>query len=179
MKLQKIDKPIGYVGVTFSTESVKLLNQLIKDLGLQKDFKDDFHCTIAYSEKDFEFKLQNESESTVKIKDNKIIVPVKEYGTIKSFGNFKTDEGLNLHVALDSTFCKSEFKRCMKSGAVYDYDKYIPHITLMYNCTLPGEDKGIPIKYFKNTLDKYIGKKLTIVREYKQPLKKNWLKEAK
>jgi len=179
MKLSKIEKPIGYVGVMFSSESNRLLNQILKDLGLQKDFNDNFHCTIAYSKKNFKFKLPNENENTVKIKDDQIMVPVKEQCSIKGFGNFKTNEGLNLHIELNCLFCKSEFNRCIKSGAVYDYNKYIPHITLMYNCALPGEDKGIPMKYFKNTLDKYIGKKLTIVREYKQVLNKDWLKDAK
>jgi 2'-5' RNA ligase len=174
-----LDEKIGYVDVIFSHESNMLLNQIIKDLGLKKDFKDNFHCTIAYSKKDFNFKLPGEKLGNVKIRDLKAISTISETCTIKDFGNFKTDDGLNLHVVLDCKYCKSEFKRCIKAGAIYDYDKYVPHITLLYNCTLPGEDKAIPKKYFKNTLNKYIGKKLTIVRERKQKLNKNWVEESK
>jgi 2'-5' RNA ligase len=175
----KATDKIGYVDVIFDSESNRLLNQIIKDLGLIKDFNDNFHCTIAHSTKDFDFKLLGEDKNKVKIKDNKIIVKIKEKCTIKGFGNFKTNEGLNFHVVLDCPFCKSEFKRSLKSGAMYKYDNYIPHITLMYNCTLPGEDKSIPKKYFKNTLIKYIGKKLTIIQERKQKLNKNWVEDSK
>jgi len=178
-KQKFLNEKIGYVDVLFDSESNRLMNQIIKDLGLKKDFNDDFHCTISYSKKDFNFILPGEKLDNIKIKDNKVHVDINENCTIKGFGNFKTNEGLNLHIELDCPFCKSEFKRCVKAGAVYDYPEYIPHITLMYNCSLPGEDKGIPKEYFKNTLNKYIGKKIKIIKERKQKLNKNWVKESK
>jgi len=170
---------IGYIDVIFDSKSNRLLNQIIKNIGLIKDFNDEFHCTIAHSKKEFNFKLPGEELGKIEIKDEKIISNINETCIIKDFGNFETDNGLNLHVVLDCPFCKSEFKRSIKSGAIYDYNEYIPHITLMYNCSLPGEDKGIPKKYFKNNLEKYIGKKLTIIQERKQKLNNNWIKDSK
>jgi 2'-5' RNA ligase len=182
IKEEELRTKIGYVDVLFSSESNRLLNNIIKDLGLQKDFNDDFHCTIAYSTKEFDFKLPNESQAKI-TKNNKekniVHVPIKETCTIKDFGNFKTPEGLNLHVVLECDFCKSEFNRTKKAGAVYDYPEYTAHVTLMYNCSLPGETKGIPKKYFKNNLKKYIGKKLTLVKERKQKLNTNWVQDSK
>lgn len=171
-------KKFGYIDITFDSESNRLLNQIIKDLGLVKDFTDAFHCTIAYSKRAFIFELPGEKTNSEK-KDNKVSVKINETCKIKDFGNFKTDDGLNLHIVLDCLFCNSEFKRTKKAGASYDYTEYIPHVTLMYNCTLPGETEGIPLKYFSNTIKKYIGRKLNITKERKSELNKNWIEDTK
>jgi len=151
---------IGYVDIKFNKRSEDLLDKIIEDIGLKKDFKDEYHCTIAHSKKPFDIDLR---------------ANIKENCTIKGFGNFNTDNGLNLHVELDCLFCQSEFKRCIKNGAFYDHPKYIPHITLLYNCEKNGTK--LKVKDLKRKLDKYIGLTLDIISESKSKLNKNWLKD--
>jgi len=147
----------------------QLNSYILEDIGFEKDFKDSFHCTIAYSKKPFDMVLPGGTIGTSE-------VDIHEKAVIKGFGNFDTPEGFNLHVVLESPFLVSEHKRCLKNGAVFDYDEYIPHITLMYNCI--KDNKPIKVDNIPK-LKKYIGSSVLINKELKSPLNENWVNESK
>ena len=54
--------------------------------------------------------------------------------TIKDIAHFDTPEGKNLHLVLDCPWCEQQHRRSIKAGGTYDYDKYTPHVSIMYNC---------------------------------------------
>lgn len=159
-----------YADVIFSIASNKILDKIIKEFGLEKDFKDAYHCTLTYSKKKVPYLKTSKGTSqdrTGNAKD-KITKIVK----IKSFGHFDTDEGKNLHVVLDSDWCKAQFTRAIKAGATTDYPEYTPHITLMYNC-------GTEFKLDDKLVKKFIGTSLEMVEERISPLNLDWVEESK
>jgi len=160
-----------YVAVDYSPASVKFLDDIIKLLGLKKDFKDSYHTTIAYSTTEFVFYPKT---CMSRRKKRKWVPADKKIIKIKSIGHFKTPEGKNLHIELDAPFLESEHKRTLQAGAKYDFDKYIPHITLMYNCG-KFDVKDLP----QETLDKIIGKPLVMKDEYVEKLNLNWNEDNK
>lgn len=80
--------------------------------------EDELHCTISYSRKVFDH-IPNEEEV--------VITPEQLIG-IESLG----DEGA-IVLKFDSNELQDRFKTCMDEFATYDYDTYIPHITITYN----------------------------------------------
>lgn len=158
-----------YVGVNYTQASVDELQYITKLLGLEKDFDDQYHTTIAYSKRMFTFFPYTCGSKRRKVK----FVPGNMNKVkIKDIGHFNTPEGKNLHIVLDAPFCDMEHKRTLRAGAQYDHDKYIPHITLMYNC------KDFDINTFKKenaeTYHKIIGTHLVLKDEYVEKLDPNW-----
>jgi 2'-5' RNA ligase len=159
-----------YHAVEFSKESVKKINEILKDFGLEKDFTDSFHCTLTYSKKKIPFLKTSKNMKQVKgAVENGLNILV----SIKEFGHFDTPEGKNLHVVLNCPMCEQQFNKAIKQGGTFDYDAYTPHVTLMYDC---GE---FDIKKQNKLCEKYIGEKLSISKEYIKPLNKEWLDENK
>lgn len=150
-----------YMAVKFCQESNNKLIEIIKSFGLEKDFNDEFHCTITYSKKELVGFKTCLGESTSKLKN---------FVKIKGFGHFDTDSGKNLHIILECPFCEIEFARAKAAGATFDYDKYTAHVTLMYNC------KDFT---YSNQGDKFIGNKLIINEEYVETLNENWIDDNK
>ena len=149
-----------YVAVDFSDSTVTLFDDILKEFDLKKDFKDKYHCTLVYSKKKLNWFRTSKGDKD-KSAVNKLV-------TIKGFGHFDTEDGKNLHVILDCPYCEAEFQRAKKAGATFDYNKYTPHVTLMYNCkNFTYIDQG----------DKFIGKKVLIVNEYIEDLNLDWLEE--
>lgn len=158
-----------YVGVNYTQASVDELKYITKLLGLEKDFDDQYHTTIAYSKRMFTFFPYTCGSKRRKVK----FVPGNMNKVkIKDIGHFNTPEGKNLHIVLDAPFCDMEHKRTLRAGAQYDHDKYIAHITLMYNC------KDFDINTFKKenaeTYHKIIGTHLVLKDEYVEKLDPNW-----
>lgn len=158
-----------YVDVIFDKEGNDKLDKIIKAFGLEKDFKDAYHCTIAYSKKPIpKFKTitgdAQDSTGNAKSKISKTM-------TIKGFGHFDTPEGKNLHVEWDSPFCKAEAQRALDEGGTTDYPEYKAHSTLMYNC---GD-----FKLDKEIYKEFIGCEINIIQERIQPLNEDWVEDSK
>lgn len=158
-----------YVDVIFDKKGNELLDSIIKSFGLTKDFKDEYHCTIAYSKKRIPtFKT---SEGASQNENGEAKSKVNQTITIKGFGHFDTPEGKNLHVEWDSPYCKKEAQRALDEGGTTDYPEYKAHSTLMYNC----KDFTLDHKICKD----FIGKEINIIQERIQPLNENWVEDKK
>ena len=80
--------------------------------------EDELHCTISSSRKEFDH-TANEEEV--------IITPEQLIG-IEPLG----DEGA-IVLKFENSEIKKRFNQCMDEGATYDYDTYVPHISITYN----------------------------------------------
>jgi len=168
-KTVKVKEDGTYSDVIFSKASNKKLDDIIYSLGLIKDFKDDYHCTLVYSKKKIPFYKTSKGKSTDKNGDAKS--KMSQIVKIKGFGHFDTDEGKNLHIEIDCKFCEMQFNRAMSAGATYDYDNYKSHITLMYNVS-----KDFNLDDYDT--DKYIGQTLEIIEERISKLNLDWVEES-
>ena len=108
--------------------------------------KDELHCTIAYSKKDFEYTISKEDIYVSEFNSN--LEPLGDDGGIV----------LNIH----SQELQDRFNRCIIAGATYDYPSYKPHITISYS----GIDNIDEIK--QPDFDIILGS------EYTNPLDENW-----
>ena len=161
-----------YSDVIFSTSSNKKIDKLIKDLGLEKDFTDAYHCTLTYSKKYLPYLKTSKGVKQVKgISKNELS---KLIG-IKGLGHFDTDEGKNLHMVLDCKFCETQFHRHIKAGATTDYPEYTAHTTLLYNCKDFDIDKLT--KDQQSIVNEFKKEKLEIVEERITPLNANWVED--
>ncbi len=161
-----------YSDIIFSNNSNKKIDKILKYLNFKKDFNDNYHCTLIYSKKYLQYfktsKGTKQVNGEAKSKLSKLI-------KIKGFGHFDTPEGKNLHMILDCPWCKVQFDRAMKCGAKYDYDEYVPHVTLMYNCT----SKNSRFDISKVDMKEFIGVTLEIVEERISILNENWVEDSK
>lgn len=165
-----------YYDIIFDAKSNKKLEDITKALGLEKDFNDDYHCTLTYSKK--RKTTLKTSKGVVQTKGgdykdfnakNKLNLLTK----IKEFGHFDTKDGKNLHIVLDCSWCEKQHNRSIKAGCTFDYDKYTPHVTLMYNCGDFNLDDN------EDKWKKFIGTTLYIVEERISPLNDNWVEDSK
>ena len=163
-----------YSDVIFSKASVKKIDEMLKDLNLKKDFNDDFHCTLIYSKKPLPF-YKTSKGTKQHLRKHEAKDKISKLVKIKEFGHFDTPEGKNLHMVLDCYWCEQQFARAIRDGAKYDYDKYIPHVTLMYDCTVDNKYFDIKDKDTK----KYIGMSLELVEERITPLNEKWVEDSK
>jgi len=165
--IEDINKSGTYVAVDYTDASVKELNNILKLLNVKKDTNDPFHTTIAYSTKSFIFSpktclSKRRSRKFVPKNNNKVIVTGLELFDEK-----------NLHLTLNAPFCEEEFKRAQKAGAEYDYDKYIPHITLAYESNFNSKKLDEFKKDNSDILKKIIGTRLILKDEYVEKLDLN------
>lgn len=87
---------------------------------------DEMHCTIAYSRKEFNHKI---TPGEVEIKcDEQIQTYLEPLG----------DEGC-IVMKFESKEMQERFQKCIDEGATYDYDSYIPHITI----TMDGKNLNL------------------------------------
>lgn len=154
MKLNEIAKTSGtYVGVKLDDESCDRLKKLCKELGVPNRVpRDKLHSTIIYSRKHVpDLKADNSSypieATSIKLdifdtKDKKraLVLKIKCKELVKKHNNIM-----------------SEY------DATYDYDEYIPHVTISYNC---GD---FNISDFKGELPT-----VTFSSEYVEDLVLNW-----
>lgn len=121
-----------YAGLRYSAETEKVIQTFIKRSGIPNP-NDDIHTTILYSTKEC---------------PNYVPDTVPEYGDIK-FKGFRYF-GSALVIELDAPGLVMRHKALMKQhNAVYDYDEYIPHITISYDSDI---DVGTLSKdYFAKT----------------------------
>jgi 2'-5' RNA ligase len=159
----KNDTPEGgsYVAEEFDAESADKLYEFAKSLDVENLVpKEKYHITLIYSKKSLptSFKVKPLSER------NPVIVEPK------GLNIFQTQEGNNCLVVEFFTpdLVKRHESLMSKYNLTYDFDSYIPHVSISYNCG----DYEIPDDVnFKSI------KELKVVNEYHEPLNLDWTKE--
>jgi len=139
-----------YVNVTFTEETNDNLRKLQNDLNL-KNKTNDLHTTVVYSRKSIPWKI--------------IPIPNNTICTIKGFDIFKSiTTGIEtncLILLLKCSYLQKRHELAMNLGATYDYDKYIPHITLSYDCGIFDINK-LKIPKFPIIIESEHSKKLDL-----------------
>lgn len=151
-----------YVGLHFNDETKQMLKKIVDDEQIPSPTTtDDLHITVAYSKNDNfdDYSVSGKMEDPICAK-------------IKSFDIFPGQGGNNCLVAkLDCPGCTKLHNRTRELGANYDYDEYIPHITLSYDV---GD---VNKNYIKQLNNKYKGMEIYADEEYDSPIKTNWEKD--
>jgi len=113
-----------YVAAITATETETKLNDL---LGFKKDFDDKYHCTVIFSKKEVQVETR-----LLDIKD--ICVPIIT-GTVNGYKIFESEQyGKSFVLTLECLALLEIHETLMsKYKASFDYEQYIPHITLMYD----------------------------------------------
>lgn len=143
-----------YVGVKYDTDSVKKLKALIKQLKIPNEVPSSkIHTTIIYS--------------------RKYVPDIKTYDTIldivaipKKFTVFDTQDNKRaLVIELDCEYLVDRHNAIMEEyGTTYDFEKYIPHITLSYDIG----DLEFIYDFNENPIE------LVLTSEYTEKLILNW-----
>lgn len=151
-----------YVGVHFTPDTIEQVKKIIDNEGIPNPIDpDDLHSTIAHSSR---------SDIPGYEVDGELNEPVE--ARINNFKIFDTKEGGRcLVAALDSDYLHAKHKKTIDHGASYDFDEYIPHVTLSYNVGGDWDEENL-----KKLTNKYGGMRLTISDEYDQELDPNWVK---
>lgn len=151
-----------YVGMHFTPDTQELLKKIIHDEAVPNAVPcEKMHTTITYSKDNSvpDYQCDGELEEPIEAE-------------IDSFDLFPTAEGKKCLVA--KLNCPEFHKRhnLMRDlGASYDYDEYIPHITLSYNAGDLSADK------LEMLNKKYRGMRVYANEEYDEPIKNNWAKD--
>ena len=107
---------------TYVSLKVKNKDELynwFKNQGIERLDKNDLHCTLSYSKKEFRHD-KNDSEVVISQKDlNKTLVPLGNDGAVVL--KFKSSE------------LQKRFSKCKENGAISDYPNYQPHISIFYD----------------------------------------------
>ena len=150
-----------YIGLHFSPETKEQIKRIIHDEALPEPTPlEKLHTTITYSKNN-------------PVKDYSVAGKLEEpiNACIDSFDVFPTQDGNNCLVAkLDCPDCVERHNRTRELGASYDYDEYIPHITLSYNVGDISPDA------LDQLTKKYKGCPIVADEEYDEPLNDDWAK---
>ena len=158
---------ITYSEVLFSQKSGILINELLSDLGLKKDFKRAFHCTITYSRT---VVPDLTTSKGVKQIDGKAENDIFEIAKPIKLGSFLTRRGTSsLHIELDCPFCQEEVLRHIAAGVDRDFPIYNPHITILYDAKDFDIDNPTPSQL--TAISEFLNNDLHIVKEKIVPLK--------
>jgi hypothetical protein len=155
MKLNEIVTPPAgtYVGTVFDNNTKKELRQLMIDLKIpNRTPSKRLHSTIIYSKKhipDFETTTEGYPKTA----------------TCRKFHIFDTRDGNRaLVLILDCQSLVDRHNEIMQnSDATYDFPRYIPHITLSYDCA------DFDPESYKGTFPSIV-----ITGEYAEDLKLDW-----
>lgn len=154
-----------YIGIRFTPETKEKLKQIIDDEGVPHGLDmDDLHSTIAYSRKSnipgYEVAGKFEEPEEAEI-DDFTIFPGQ-------------DEGNNCLVAkLKAPSFVEKHNKTMDHGASYDYDEYIPHVTLSYDAGEWNEND------LKELTKKYKGTRLFADEEYENEIEDDFAKKRR
>jgi len=130
------------------------IKYFVKEKLKLKTSHDDYHMTLIYSSK--------ECKETIKIvSSDKIVASPKEYDLFPNSTD-KTGKSFALVLKLESKTAKKLHDYLMKNYKLkYDYDEYIPHLTLTYDIDAADDDfknklesKEIPLPDFNLVFDK-------------------------
>lgn len=144
----------AYVAVKFSQESVGNVEKFRNETGVKNPLESsEFHCTLIYSAKppNAPIKVKGALDEAAAVTGLKIFVA--------------KDEKNALVLTLSSDFLQKRHKELMEEYDLsYDFEEYIPHITISYDCGDYDIDHIEIPDYLKD---------LEIVLEYKESLKKD------
>jgi len=143
-----------FIGVKLSPNSQELIMDLIRKLKVPSSIKkEDMHVTLIYSKKGFPNKEWNKNDKLI---INETATPIKL--------DWLGDDKNCLVLLLNSPYLIKRNKEITKKyGAISDYDKYHPHVTLAYNIkdyTIPDNIK--------------LPKELSLISEYYTELEEDW-----
>lgn len=143
----------SFVSINISPKSKEEIFSFIKELKLPNHTKkSDLHITLIYSKKTIDKKEWKNG----KIAINETAAPIKL--------GWLGDDNDCLVILLKSDYLTKRNKYITKTyGAISDYDKYTPHITLAYNL----ENYSIPSNI-------KLPNKLELVEEYYNDLEEDW-----
>jgi hypothetical protein len=142
-----------YVGLKFSNETVDSIIKVAKSLNIPNVVTtNDIHCTLMYSRNYLEG-----YEAPREVSYETLIANFETFGQNKEI----------LVIKLISQDLSNRHKFLMKEfNGTYDYDKYIPHVTLSYNIG-DFDINSIDINDF-NGID------FTVIKEYSEDLDKKY-----
>jgi hypothetical protein len=124
-KLEDTRKSGHYVAAKVSKETTADLRKWCKanKVPVTKDFFENLHITICYSTKLFP------------IKKDEVIDDLSDWDVKPiAFAKFGKDEGKKyLVLKVKSKQCTSRWQHYIDQGASYDFDDYLPHISLALN----------------------------------------------
>jgi len=141
---EKVKIPL-YCAVIVNSETELKINELLPK---PKDFNDEFHTTIVYSKKPVEIQ-----KKILDLKD----LPYSCEAVVKDWTIFESPNyGRSFVLVLNCPKCEKLFKEWIEKGASFDYDKYIPHLTLYYDLPkdIDPEDLFKKLKGLKIIFDK-------------------------
>ena len=152
-----------YIGIRFTPDTKAKLKRIIDDEGIRNGLDtDDLHSTIAFSR-----------ESNIPGYEVAGRFEEPEEAEIKGFTIFPSQDGKNCLVAkLDAPTLVDRHNSTMDHGASYDFDEYIPHVTLSYDAGDLGEDD------LKRLTKKYKGEKLLADEEYDSEIEEDFGKSS-
>lgn len=122
---KKEDSRGVYVAVKYNQSAGDDLLDFIKKYNIPSTLKaNDFHTTLIYSRKHADITDLDDN-----MEDSEIVAYPKELHVFETF-----DKKRALVIKLDCPYLEERHKYLMqKYGLTYDYDEYIPHITLSYD----------------------------------------------
>jgi len=131
-----------YVAVKVDKNTEELLNQKLEKLGIAKDFDDEFHCTLIYSRKEVLIDKDILNERPFDLFSAKV----------KGYTIFESEVyGKSFVLKLDCEKCIEMHKKFMNEyDASFDYEEYIPHVTLVYNLEKTEEEYKKIFNEFKD-----------------------------
>jgi 2'-5' RNA ligase len=114
-----------YVAVNYNQSARDDLLELIKKYQIPSTLKaEDFHTTLIYSKKYADIEDLDDN-----MEDSEIVAKPTELHVFETF-----DKKRALVIKLDCSYLEQRHKNLMeKYNLTYDYDVYIPHITLSYD----------------------------------------------
>lgn len=124
LKEEKQEKGI-YVAVKYNQSAGDDLLDFIKKYNIPSTLKtEDFHTTLIYSRKFADIKDLEED-----MEDSEIVAYPKKLDVFETFDNKRA-----LVIILDCPYLEQRHEYLMnKYDLTYDYDEYIPHITVSYD----------------------------------------------
>lgn len=125
LKEDKQDTKGIYVAVKYNQSASDDLLDFIKKYNIPSTLKaEDFHTTLIYSRKFADIKELDDN-----MEDSEIIAKPTELHVFETF-----DKKRALVIKLDCPYLEQRHKYLMqKYDLTYDYEEYIPHITLSYD----------------------------------------------
>ncbi len=157
LKEDKQDTKGIYVAVKYNQSASDDLLDFIKKYNIPSTLKaEDFHTTLIYSRKYADIKELDDN-----MEDSEIIAKPTELHVFETF-----DKKRALVIKLDCPYLEQRHKYLMqKYDLTYDYEEYIPHITLSYDISDLEIPKDVEFPNFFRIQSEY-QKELNLEKKY-------------
>jgi 2'-5' RNA ligase len=140
------EKKGTYVGVRLTPKSTGLLRKFAREIKVPNILaNEDMHITVIFSRNHIDnYKPLGKLDPTIEV----------EVNTLTVFQNEEEGSKRILVVTLKAPELTKRHNEIMKEpGATYDFDSYIPHVTLSYDCGDFDETGHGIKKFFKEPLE--------------------------